>query len=228
MLTTANATAPRKVLVTGAHPDDPETGCGGLIALLAAAGHDVTIVYLTRGEAGIAGVSHDQAATIRTEEARRASTILGATPRFIGQTDGDTYVNKIAYRDMHDVLKSDRPDLLLTHWPVDTHRDHRNCSAITYDAWLQVDEKPDLYFYEVVSGGQTQNFSPTHFVDITEVRSVKHKACFAHESQNVSSRYANDHEKMEEFRGMEGGHPYAEAFVRHWQSPSSVLSNAVE
>ncbi len=47
----------RKVLVIGAHPDDPETGCGGTMCLLADAGHEVVCVYLTRGEAGIAGKS---------------------------------------------------------------------------------------------------------------------------------------------------------------------------
>ena len=44
-----------KVLVVGAHPDDPETGCGGTIARHADEGNDVSILYLTRGEAGVAG-----------------------------------------------------------------------------------------------------------------------------------------------------------------------------
>lgn len=211
-----------KVVVTGGHPDDPETGCGGLIALLTAAGHEVTIAYLTRGEAGIAGVGHDQAASIRTKEAQQASKILAAEPRFLGQIDGDTYVNQSAYEKTFNLLNAERPDLLLTHWPIDTHRDHRSCSMLTYNAWLWMEKKPDLYFYEVVSGGQTQNFAPTNFVDISGVRSVKHEACFAHTSQNIKEQYAKDHGLMEEFRGMESGHPYAEAFVRHWWNPRQI------
>ena len=58
----------RKVLVIGAHPDDPETGCGGTICLLTEAGHEVVCVYLTRGEAGIPGKSHSEAAAIRVAE----------------------------------------------------------------------------------------------------------------------------------------------------------------
>ena len=42
-----------KVLAIGAHPDDPETCCGGTMCLLHDAGHEVVCVYLTRGEAGI-------------------------------------------------------------------------------------------------------------------------------------------------------------------------------
>ena len=36
-----------RVVVVGAHPDDPESGCGGLIALLTKAGHEVIVGYLT-------------------------------------------------------------------------------------------------------------------------------------------------------------------------------------
>ena len=223
-----NPAAKLKVMVTGGHPDDPETGCGGLIALLSAAGHDVTIAYLTRGEAGIAGVTHDEAAAIRTQEAERANKLLGSKPRFMGQVDGDTYVNSAAYEKAFELLSAERPDLLLTHWPIDTHRDHRNCSMLTYDAWLRMEIKPDLYFYEVVSGGQTQNFTPTNFVNISAVRTIKHEACFAHQSQNVAAQYPKDHGKMEEFRGMESGHPYAEAFVRHWRSPQQIANLPTE
>jgi hypothetical protein len=53
--------ARKKVVCVGGHPDDPESGCGGTLAKLAAAGHEVTIIYLTTGEAGIEGKSHNEA-----------------------------------------------------------------------------------------------------------------------------------------------------------------------
>src|SRR5918912_841637 len=70
-----------KVLVAGGHPDDPESGCGGTIARYADAGHAVVALYLTRGEAGIPGTSHDEAARIRTAEGERACSILRAKAR---------------------------------------------------------------------------------------------------------------------------------------------------
>ena len=61
-----------KVLAIGAHPDDPETCCGGTMCLLTDAGHEVVCVYLTRGEAGIKGMSHSEAAAIRVVESENA------------------------------------------------------------------------------------------------------------------------------------------------------------
>src|SRR5437667_10284782 len=81
---------PLHVVCIGAHPDDPESGCGGTLARYAEAGHRVTIIYLTRGEAGIRGRSHQEAAAIRTAEAQAACQILGATPLFPGQIDRAT------------------------------------------------------------------------------------------------------------------------------------------
>ena len=71
-----------KVVCIGAHPDDPESGCGGTLARYAALGHAVTIVYLTRGERGIDGKSLDEAARIRTAESETACRIIGAKPVF--------------------------------------------------------------------------------------------------------------------------------------------------
>ena len=41
-----------KVVCVGAHPDDPESGCGGTLLKYAEAGHEVTVIYVTRGDAG--------------------------------------------------------------------------------------------------------------------------------------------------------------------------------
>ena len=51
----AEMTGSRKVLVIGGHPDDPETACGGTMAILKDKGYDVVAVYLTRGESGVKG-----------------------------------------------------------------------------------------------------------------------------------------------------------------------------
>ena len=206
------------IVVVGGHPDDPESGCGGTIALYTAQGHNVVILYLTRGEAGIAGNTAQQSAGIRTAECQKACAILKARPVFAGQIDGDTEVNPARYADFRKLLDAQHPDIVFTQWPVDSHRDHRAASLLTYDAWLDGGRKFDLYYFEVDLGEQTQIFHPTDYVDIGQVYSVKKDACFAHASQQPATSFWPLHERMARFRGMESGVEHAEAFIRESQN----------
>ncbi len=210
--------ARRRILVLGAHPDDPETGCGGTMARLADAGHAVIAAYLTRGEAGIAGVAPAEAARIRTAEAQQASRILGARAVFLGQIDGACTIDDARYTEARQILMQEKPDLLFCHWPIDTHRDHRVAALLAYDAWLGAERAFALYYFEVMTGSQTQTFAPTDYVDIGPVLERKHAACFAHRSQGLETSYASSHGRMQSFRGMEAGCEHAEAFVRHTPS----------
>lgn len=211
-----------KVVVAGAHPDDPETGCGGTIARCSDAGHDVVVLYLTRGERGIKGKSYPEAAAIRTAEAQKACEILKARPVFAGQINGNTEVNYTRYDEYRKALEAEQPDVVFTHWPIDTHEDHRANSLLVYEAWLRMGKKFALYYFEVMTGMQTSQFSPTLYVDITQAEARKRAACFAHVSQEPAEFYAV-HDEMNRFRGMEFHCKYAEAFIRHVQSPAVAL-----
>jgi LmbE family N-acetylglucosaminyl deacetylase len=209
---------PLRIVCVGAHPDDPESGAGGTLAKLAAAGHSVTIVYFTRGEAGIPGRSNEDAAAIRTAEATAACRLLGAKPVFAGQVDGASVVTNEWVARMERVIADERPDIVFSHWPIDSHKDHQCASLLTIQAWMRATPKFDLYFFEVCSGSQTIVFQPTDYVDITGVLELKHKAVFCHESQNPAEIYRpgtpGNHAVMEEYRGIQIGVKAAEAFVR--------------
>jgi LmbE family N-acetylglucosaminyl deacetylase len=207
-----------KLLVAGAHPDDPESIAGGTILRYVDAGHEAVCLYLTRGEAGIPGKTHAEAAAIRTEEAIRACSLLKARTRLVGQVDGASEVGVGRYGEVRRILEDERPDVVITHWPIDTHRDHRAMALLVYDAWL-AERRFELYYAEAMTGVQTQAFSPTHYVDVTAVEPRKRAACFAHASQNPAEFYAH-HETMHRFRGREAGCDLAEAFVRQ-PSPSA-------
>src|SRR5712692_218096 len=118
------------VVCVGAHLDDPESGCGGTLAMYAAQGHRVTVVYLTRGERGIPGKSESEAAAIRTAEAERACKLLGARAVFAGQIDGATELTRARVDAMARLLDAEAPDVVFTHWPIDTHLDHEIASLL--------------------------------------------------------------------------------------------------
>jgi len=204
--------APLNVVCVGGHPDDPESGCGGTLALYAALGHTVTIVYLTRGERGIEGKSLDEAARIRTAECETACKILGAKPRYFGQIDGATEVNHTHVNAMTQLLGELKPDVIFTHWPVDTHMDHQAASILTIRAWMAA-RTSRLYFFEVNSGSQTEGFLPNTYVDISSVVEQKKTALFAHVSQDGRGIWSEHHEIMARWRGREAGVTAAEAFV---------------
>jgi N-acetylglucosamine malate deacetylase 1 len=211
-----------KVIVAGAHPDDPESSAGGTMARYADLGHEVVALYLTRGEAGIPGKSHQEAARIRTAEAEKACVILKARPVFAGQIDGSSEVTNETYRQFGKILAAEKPDLVFAPWPIDTHRDHRATSLLVYDAWLRMNQRFELYYTEVESGMQTQTFRPTRLVDISTTEARKREACYAHVSQNPDDFYGV-HALMNRFRGSELGAKYAEAFVRHQQDGRETL-----
>ncbi len=213
-----------KIIVSGGHPDDPETGCGGTIKLLTNAGHQVINYYLTVGQGGIEGLSAQKAAEIRKKEAVEACRILGAQRVFGSQLDGAAEVNKARYDEILQFLEEQKPDVVFTQWPIDTHPDHRACSLLFYNAWLRSSSGFDLYYYEVMTGRQTQNFTPTVFVDISSVIESKRKACFAHKSQKVKEWYDNIHGVMEKFRGGQCYARYGEAFARQQPFGSNLFS----
>jgi LmbE family N-acetylglucosaminyl deacetylase len=208
------ATEKLKIVCVGGHPDDPESGCGGTLARFTVAGHAVTIIYLTRGEAGIPGKSHGDAADIRTREAVEACKILRTKPVFAGQIDGDSIMNNEWVRKLQSVLEEEKPDIVFTHWPIDSHKDHQIASLLTIQCWIRSEKKFDLYFFEVCTGEQTMVFKPTDYVDISETREQKKKAIYCHVSQDPPGIYLCGHAAMEEFRGRELGVVAAEAFVR--------------
>jgi len=204
---------PMKIVCVGGHPDDPESGCGGTLAKFSGAGHDVTIIYLTRGEAGIPGKSHEEAAAIRSQEAIAACKILHAKPVFAGQVDGDTIMSNEWVAVMQRLIATEKPDIVFTHWPVDSHKDHQVASLLTIQTWERSAEKFDLYFFEVCAGSQTMTFHPTDYVDIENVQQQKRNAVFCHTSQDPDGIYSCGHASMEDFRGREMGVKAAEAFV---------------
>jgi N-acetylglucosamine malate deacetylase 1 len=207
----------RKVIVTGGHPGDPEYGCGGTIARFADLGDEVVLLYLNEGVPD--GKPRDG---VRVAEARKACAILQARPIFAGQVDGAAVVDRGHYESFRKLIESEQPDVVFTHWPIDNHADHRALSMLVYDAWLRMGKKFALYYYEVSNGEDTVQFSPTHYVDITDVMPRKRQACFAHASQ-APEKFVALQEQVTRMRGIERGCRHAEGFIRHIQSPDFVL-----
>ncbi|MGH7936674.1 MAG: PIG-L deacetylase family protein, partial [Chthoniobacterales bacterium] len=75
-----------RLLAVGAHPDDIEFGCGGILLGEAARGCEIALCVCSRGEAGTNGSPGE-----REKEARRAAELLGATIEFL-ELGGDCHL----------------------------------------------------------------------------------------------------------------------------------------
>jgi len=200
-----------RVVVLGAHPDDPESGCGGLIAQLTKNGHEVIVGYLTcyRDDRKI---GNEPEALARRREASAACRILGAEPHFFDYAHEKLSADAAALKAVSTWLRSVRPDVVLTHRPVDTHPNHHVTSSLVWQCYLGQGDW-NLYFFEVMSDQQTQNFRPDRFLDIEGVRDLKKQALDCHRSQKPDDIWTV-HDAMHRRRGAECGIKYAEAYLQ--------------
>lgn len=126
-----------RVVVVAAHADDETLGAGGLIASLALAAVDVTVVIVTDGAGSHPGSpSHtsQEVARLRRDEATAAIGVLAPKVQvnFLGVADGETPgATADIRRGLADRLEG--ADLVVATWRGDGHRDHRVVGEICAD-----------------------------------------------------------------------------------------------
>ncbi|MEX0952698.1 MAG: PIG-L deacetylase family protein [Nitriliruptoraceae bacterium] len=104
-----------RVLAVVAHPDDLEYGAAAAVARWTAAGHHVTYLLATRGEAGIDGITPDRCAPLREEEQRRSAAVVGVeVVEFLDRPDGVLVHDVDLRRDLAAAIRRHRPDTLIT------------------------------------------------------------------------------------------------------------------
>jgi LmbE family N-acetylglucosaminyl deacetylase len=150
-----------KILAIGAHPDDIELGCGGLLLRAARQGHSVFMYTLTRG-----GASGDPEQ--RTKELLQSAKFIGAQRVWIDNFE-DTKLSLSSELINHIEFFINRadPDIVITHSLNDTHHDHRAISESTLEAGRFV---PNIMSYEIPV---TRDFKPQVYFDISDVMDDK-------------------------------------------------------
>jgi LmbE family N-acetylglucosaminyl deacetylase len=127
--------ARKRVLVFAAHPDDDVIGCGGSIAKHAAAGNEVSICFMTSGEAGSDSIPPEKLAAIREKEALKAARKLGAgTLAFMRNPDGGLECRSETVAQTVGLIRMAKPHVVYCHGAHDAHSDHKAVSAIASEA----------------------------------------------------------------------------------------------
>jgi N-acetylglucosamine malate deacetylase 1 len=119
------------LLAFGAHPDDIEFGCGGVIARATRSGRQAHLVICTRGESATHGTPAE-----RTSEAKAAASILGASVEFLELGgDGELEAKPVHALALAAVIRRVRPGVVLAPSLVENqHPDHHRLGQLVRDA----------------------------------------------------------------------------------------------
>lgn len=196
-----------RILAIGAHPDDLEIFCYGLLAAFKARGDELSLAVATDGAAGTVAGQDDSLAKRRAEETTTALLKLGA-PELLGLPDGALATAANGRKVIAEHIRRVAPDLIVTHDPTDYHTDHRVLSSLITE--LAGFSCAVLYADTLMGVG----FTPQFYVDITAWQAEKQAAILAHESQ-VPQRFADGAALLNRFRAAQCNAPdghYAEAY----------------
>lgn len=172
-------------LAVVAHPDDLEYGSAAAVAKWTSQGKHIFYLLVTVGEAGIEGMTPEQAAPLRREEQIRSSAVVGVeSVDFLGYRDGLVEASTDLRRDLAREIRRRRPDVLIGinfrenfGMPGWNHVDHRNVGVALLDAARDAANSwvfPELAQegFDTWDGVRMAIFgnSPqaTHFTDVTE------------------------------------------------------------
>ena len=103
-------------LVVVAHPDDVEFGTAAAIARWTDQGKTVVYCLVTSGEAGIDGMTPDEAREVRIGEQIASARVVGVdTVEFLGLPDGIVEYGLPLRRAITQVIRKHRPDIVITN-----------------------------------------------------------------------------------------------------------------
>ncbi len=120
----------RKPLFIGAHPDDIEFYCGGLVHMLARRGAEVTFCVATRGGKGRSGYAKARLEGLRSRHQADAAEVLGGARVVLFDYPDKRLPEHIAEfaEDVKRLVLEDPPDIVLS-WDPDRiynpHPDHQ-------------------------------------------------------------------------------------------------------
>jgi N-acetylglucosamine malate deacetylase 1 len=207
---------PMLLLAFGAHPDDIEFGCGGVIAKESRAGRAAHFVICSRGESASHGTPKQ-----RVAEAKKSAAILGATVQFIG-LDGDAHLEVRAAHaiKLAGIIRRLRPGIVLAPSLVENqHPDHWRlgqlvrdaCRLARYGGMKELRRAPrhtidQLFYYAVTPEAEPANITPV-LIDISspEILKIWTSAMEAHATQIAARNYVELQLTRARLRGLRSG-----------------------
>jgi 4-oxalomesaconate hydratase len=216
------ATSPLRILAVSAHPADFCSRAGGTLIKHVRAGSKVKVIWLTQGETDESSLLYSQNPGISVEEVRRhrekeafaCAAVIGCEGKMFGFGDGPLLMTPERMEMLAREMADFKPDVILTHWKDElTYPTHWRTSRSVVEAAQMAEVHWNIQFFEPTIGTATRTgFVPDNYVDITDAFDHKIEALKTLTAQPWLVSY---YTTCNQWRGLECGKQYAEAFV-HW------------
>lgn len=219
-------TAKHKIMVVGAHAGDAEIMAGAVVAKYTSQGHEAVLVHLTPGEKGHKTLTPEEYAQQKMEEGHRAAAALGAKAIFLPYKDAELPVNEEVKYALADIIRAEKPNIMITHWKGSIHKDHEATYYIVQDAIFYAalpSIKRELPAHGCYNQFFAENWEDPYefevdtYVDITDSYDQWLKAALEYElfSGSISSfRYMDYYKALAVMRGCLAGTKYAVGLMR--------------
>ena len=221
----------KRVLAVGAHPDDIEFMCAGLLALLKNADFEVHIATMSSGDCGSMDTDPDTLRKIRRGETEDACRVLGANYHALDFDDFSIYNDDSSNRRVSALLREVDASIIITHSPQDYLSDHETTSTLVRNACFSAaapnyktpqtpkrrsSSVPYLFYAHPMEGIDIfGNAIASHiYVDIGGVFNLKAEMLSCHKSQR------------EWLRAQHGMDEYVES-MRRWSSKLGQQASAI-
>ena len=112
------------ILAIGAHSDDVEIGCGGMLLKHVDMGDNVFILTITDSEYTLPGNGFIRHAGVARGEAEEAAGKIGAELICLEKRSLHLLHSEEFSYEIDEVIQRIKPDIVLTHWGGDFHSDH--------------------------------------------------------------------------------------------------------
>ena len=212
----------KRILVFAAHPDDDIIGCGGSLAKHVKQGNRVSVCYMTSGDAGSLDYTKKELAKLREYETRCAAEVIGFQDLiYLRNRDGYLEFNEGNLKQLVELIRKKKPNLIYVHHQKDGHQDHRTTYHLVSESvgraggpWFQECKGKPWVVDTVLAYEVSTPLSEFNYVeDISEFIEKKTAALRKHESQIKNIRYDEAAEGLARYRGaMTGKGTYCEAF----------------
>ena len=189
----------KTAIAIGAHPDDIEFYMAGTLLLLERAGYDIHYFNVANGCCGSQRYGARQLSRIRLAEARRAAKVLGAHHHPPICNDMEILYDLKLMRRVAAVIREVKPNVILTHSPVDYMEDHTNtCRLVVTAAFAHampnlrsIPSRPtadyDVTIYHALPHTMSDPLRrlvlPESFVNVTSVLAIRRASLSEHHSQ---------------------------------------------